>query len=364
MEIEEKPQEPNRELALIPVMTSQDWLTILEPIRRSIAVSGSDGGTTSLSFVDAFLGWLTKPASAETRKAYARDLKEFLCFVDIKPEELFRLLSVRSFDVAAWRDELQNRGLVPASIGRKITVLRSLYAHLQIQGVVQTNPAHPLRVATPPVSRAGKTVGLSPEQCRSMLDAPTGLFKLRDRAILAMLAYTGCRVGELCRMRVGDVKMTSGHMVVEIRGKGGKERRVPLHREIVMRIDAWLDQAELGAKHAHGREHVRIRDEPGCALFPRASSARGRCKDGFRCTSLSPRSVQVMVRGYARALGLPRKVTVHSFRVTALTTARERGCDLVEIQDFAGHSNPNTTLTYIRNRDRLDKSPAYAIDYG
>jgi integrase/recombinase XerD len=328
--------------------------------------SGNDLGTTNVSFANAFLGWLTKPASVETQKAYARDLEHFLRFVNIKPEELYRLLHVRSFDVAAWRDHLHHRGLAPASIGRKITVLRSLYAHLEIQGVAETNPAHPLRVALPPVSREGKTVGLSPEQCRSMLDAPTGLFKVRDRAILAMLAYTGCRVGELCRMRVGDVKMTSGHRVVDIRGKGGKERRVPLNREAVSRIDDWLDYAELAVKHANGREHVKIRDEPECALFPRVSSARGRCKDGFRRTSLSPRSIQLMVVEYALALGLKPEtdITVHSFRVTALTTAREEGCDLVDIQDFAGHSDPNTTLTYIRNRDRLCKSPAYALCYG
>ena len=53
----------------------------------------------------------------------------------------------------------------------------------------------------------------------------------------------------------------------------------------------------------------------------------------------------------------------HSFRVTALTNARERGSDVIDLQDFAGHSDPRTTLTYIRNRDRLSKSPGYVIKY-
>jgi integrase/recombinase XerD len=56
-------------------------------------------------------------------------------------------------------------------------------------------------------------------------------------------------------------------------------------------------------------------------------------------------------------------VTVHSFRVTALTTAREQGSDIIDLQDFAGHADPRTTLTYIRNRDRLSKSPAYVLRY-
>lgn len=56
-------------------------------------------------------------------------------------------------------------------------------------------------------------------------------------------------------------------------------------------------------------------------------------------------------------------MTVHSFRVTALTVARERGADIVGLQDFAGHADPRTTLTYIRNRDRLSDSPAYLLKY-
>ena len=54
---------------------------------------------------------------------------------------------------------------------------------------------------------------------------------------------------------------------------------------------------------------------------------------------------------------------MHSLRVTALTTARERGIDIIDLQDFAGHADPRTTLTYIRTRDRLSKSPAYVLKY-
>ena len=80
----------------------------------------------------------------------------------------------------------------------------------------------------------------------------------------------------------------------------------------------------------------------------------------FRSTR---RGVQYLVRRYVTKLGLDPNVTVHSFRVTALTTARERGADLVDLQDFAGHADPRTTLTYIRNRDRLSRSPAYVLKY-
>ena len=64
-----------------------------------------------------------------------------------------------------------------------------------------------------------------------------------------------------------------------------------------------------------------------------------------------------------RGQNFPETDTVHSLRVTALTTARERGSDIIDLQGFAGHADPRTTLTYIRSRDRLSKSPAYLLKY-
>ena len=86
--------------------------------------------------------------------------------------------------------------------------------------------------------------------------------------------------------------------------------------------------------------------------------------EGRALTSrLAPRAVQKLIDRYVTALKLDPSVTVHSLRVTALTTARERGSDIIDLQDFAGHADPRTTLTYVRSRDRLSKSPAYVLRY-
>lgn len=159
-----------------------------------------------------------------------------------------------------------------------------------------------------------------------------------------------CRVGELTRLRVKDYKSDGGHRVLEVRGKGGKERRVPLHPEAFERLELWLDAA-------------KVRDDPDAALFPPTTTARGRGRDGFLRRPLARRSIQELVQRYVAKLTLDPAVTVHSFRVTALTTARERGSDVLDLQDFAGHADPRTTLTYIRSRDRLSKSPAYVLKY-
>jgi integrase/recombinase XerD len=318
--------------------------------------------------------WLAKSPSPDTRANYERDIVHFAAFskiggenperlADIRPE---LLIAVRPEDVAAWRDHLQGQGLKNSSIRRKMTALRSLFSFLQTCGYAGLNPAHGDFVAAPAAPRGGKTVAFSTSDCRRLLDAPEistvrqlpdGTKEeailpagIRDRAIFAVLAYTGIRVGELTRLTVGSRKQSSGLHVLEVMGKGGKERLVPLHPESVERLEAWLDVAG-------------IREDANGPLFRPVKAARDHGHRGFAARPMTRRAVQKLVERYVTQLGLDRNVTVHSFRVTALTTARERGSDIIDLQDFAGHADPRTTLTYIRNRDRLSNSPAYVLKY-
>ena len=300
-------------------------------------------------FAEAYRSWLMKSPSCDTRRNYACDVGQFMQFVGSLPDHLENLAFVRPHDVAAWRDSLQQRGLTNSSVRRKLTALRSLFSYLQVYGHRGANPAHSDFVEAPPAPRDGKTVGLSPKDCRRLLDAPCleTPAGVRDHALLAVLAYTGCRVGELCRLRIRDYKTTGTHRILEVQGKGGKERRAPLPVEAVERLDAWL--VVLAASEG--------------PLFRPTLTARGRGHDGFRPQPMSRRAVEYLMERYVRLLGFDPSVTVHSMRVTAITTARERGCDLIDLQDWAGHSDPRTTLAYIRNRDRLSRSPAYALNY-
>lgn len=296
--------------------------------------------------------WLARSPSPKTHENYDRDLRQFLVFVGASADQLDTLTTIRPSHVAEWRDHLRAAGLCNASILRKMTVLRSLFSYLQTYGYTGANPAHSDFVQAPAVPRDGKTVGLTPTDCRRLLDAPDPMTPagIRDRAILGILAHSACRVGELARLRVRDYRDSSGHKVVEVFGKGGKERRIPLHPEAFERLDRWLEVSGF-------------RDDPTGPLFRGSLTARGCGHDGFRSNPLSRRAIQALVKQYARDLHLDPAVTVHSLRVTALTTARERGADIIDLQDFAGHADPRTTLTYIRSRDRLSQSPAYVLKY-
>ncbi len=346
---------------------STHFLTITTTNSLTV-VNHAEGNVPTLGeqIAKACQAWLMKSPSRDTRSNYERDIKQFLVFAGIEGNHPEKIVGVRPEHVAAWRDQLQVQGLTNSSVRRKMTALRSLFSYLQTYGYTGTNPAHGDFVAAPSAPRDGKTVGLSPENCRRLLDAPVekvvkelpdGLKEesavpvgTRDRALFAVLAYTGCRVGELTRLKVGSYRSNGVHKVLEIHGKGGKERLVPLHKEAEERLEAWLDIAV-------------IRDQPHGPLFRPVMSARGHGKTGYAPRPMTRRAVQKLVDAYVRRLKLDPNVTVHSFRVTALTTARERGADIIALQDFAGHADPRTTLTYIRNRDRLTDSPAYLLAY-
>ncbi|MBX9787843.1 MAG: tyrosine-type recombinase/integrase [Pirellulales bacterium] len=336
------PMDPN-ELAQPPTSKS---LTI---VNHSSSIIATDP-TTPIQ--EASRAWILKSPSQDTRSNYDRDLGQFLTFCGHPTNDVDQLAAIRPHHVAGWRDHLAAQGLTNSSIRRKLTVLRSLFSYLQTYGFVGANPAHSDFVAAPSAPRDGKTVGLTPEDCRRLLEAPSEVTPagVRDRAIFAVLAYTGCRVGELTRLKVGSYKTTGVHKILEVHGKGGKERRVPLHLEAAERLEAWLDAA-------------RIRQESTGPMFRPGTAARSNGTTGFVAKPITRRAIQKLVERYVRHLRLDPNVTVHSFRVTALTTARQQGSDIIDLQDFAGHADPRTTLTYIRNRDRLSKSPAYVLRY-
>src|SRR5207302_5270757 len=152
--------------------------------------SNLTGDGVRARFTEACAAWLAKSPSCDTRTNYARDVKQFLAFLDIAPAKLEQLAAIVPRQVAGWRDSLREQGLTNSSIRRKMTALRSLYSYLQTYGYTGVNPAHGDFVTAPTVPRDGKTVALSPEDCRRFLDAPADNTPVgvRDRALLAVLA--------------------------------------------------------------------------------------------------------------------------------------------------------------------------------
>lgn len=308
--------------------------------------------------------WLSRTESLKTRRAYSRDLEQFLEFLGFNPTDLEHMTRIVPEDVTRWRDHLLNQGGRALSDGtsvrgenstvaRKITSLRSFFSFLQSYGYRGANPAHPDFVKAPKVSDKGVTPAIIPKMVAELLDAPNleNPEGLRDRAILSMFAYLALRVDELHLINVGEITKDGEHTVVKIKGKGNEVRRGVVPPIAASAVNAWIEHAAIGA------------DKSG-PLFRPVNTPRGRGHDGFKRQRLSIRPIQRLLKKYCAQVGIPEEVSVHSLRVTAATQADRSAIPLIDIQHWLGHKDPRTTLRYIRGSQNLDRSPAYTIRYG
>ena len=158
------------------------------------AFTGQVPGDLRQAIGRAVDAWLLRTPSPHTRRAYRLDLDQFLAASGIEPDALEYLAAIRPEHVSQWREQLTADKHANSTIRRKLTALRSLFSYLQIYGYSGANPAHGKFVKAPAVSRDGKTVALSPHDCRRLLNAPEEKpekqtpVDCRDRAMLAVLA--------------------------------------------------------------------------------------------------------------------------------------------------------------------------------
>lgn len=313
---------------------------ILSSERRLTAVEFQQ-----LASVPAAVEWFANIDNHRTRRAYQNDLQDFCSFVGLVGTEEFR--AVTRSHVLAWRAQLEGRGLAGATIRRKLAALASLFDHLlENNAVTGGNPVH--GVKRPRVeSNEGKTPALGDHQAKQLLDAPdTETLKgLRDRAILAVLLYHGLRREEAARLMVADIQERRGIKYLQIHGKGGKLRYLPLHPVAAERIHAYL---QVSGYH---------QEESKVPLF---KPLRGR-QTGAGVTA---NGIYAMVGGYAKAVGIEvAGLGVHGLRATAATNALENEADIAKVQAWLGHANISTTRIYDRRQLRAEDSPTFKVRY-
>ena len=295
--------------------------------------------------------WLANLLNANTRRAYRRDIGDFLRFLGIDRSEELR--EVKRAHVLAWRDSLLERttqhggGLAPATIRRKLAAVTSLFNHLCNCNAVEHNPV--LGVKRPPMdSHEGKTPALGNAEARALLDAPKGqsLKAVRDRAILSVYLFHGLRRAELASLTVGSLHDRRGVPHLRVIGKGPRTRHVPVHAETVIAVRAYLDAAGHGG------------DLRGPLFRPVCNQHGG--LDG----ALRGDSIYTEIKKYAAAAGIRVDgLCVHALRATAATNALEHGADLASVQEWLGHADISTTRMYDRRRHQTQDSPTFCVSY-
>jgi tyrosine recombinase XerC len=242
--------------------------------------------------------------------------------------------------------ELTERKCQRATIFLRMSALRSFYRYLYRHGKVSGNPLADVKLPkrTRPLPRF-----LTVAQVGELLKAPLAALKdppdeprerakaqqaaLRDCAILEFLYSTGVRVHELAQLNIGDVEFIGE--IARVRGKGKKERLVPIGSPAIKALRTYLT--------ARGESPTSRGNTP---LFVNV-------RDGGR---LSPRAVQMLLKKYLIATGLPADITPHKLRHSFATHLLDAGADLRSVQELLGHANISTTQIYTHvTAERLKK---------
>ncbi len=268
-------------------------------------------------YLDKFIRRLEHGAncSSHTLRAYQKDILqhlEFLRRLDISSPVQVTPLQLRKFLV-----QLRGKDYKVTTLSRKLASLRSFYRFLFKEGIIESNPATVLRF---PKRHKVLPKFLSPQEVESLLgaideDSPTGR---RDRAILETLYSTGVRVSELVGLDVGDVDMLSE--LVKVKGKGKKERIVPIGSHALEAVKVYLATRPQKDKEA---------------LFLNKGGGR-----------LTTRSVARTVEKYMRLSDIRQRPSPHTLRHSFATHMLDRGADLRAVQEMLGHASLSSTQIY------------------
>jgi integrase/recombinase XerD len=280
-----------------------------------------------------FLGYLEfeRGLSRNTLEAYRTDLLQFgrwLAEHDLSAEAVTGR-EVSDF-VAALAAGNGKPPASPATIHRKTACLRSFYRHLRREGVRDSDPT-----ASITAPRRGRKLPrvLTRDEIQKLLAAPSGTEPgaIRDRALLELMYACGLRASEAIGLEVADVDIDE--QVLRARGKGSKERLVPIGRAAVEALRIYLDRGRPGLLRGRPEPHLFV---------------------NFRGGPLTRQGLYKIVRRHAAAVGLADRMSPHTLRHTFATHLLAGGCDLRSVQEMLGHADVATTQLYTHlSSDRL-----------
>jgi integrase/recombinase XerC len=259
-----------------------------------------------------------KNLSIHTQRNYLADIRQFQAFA--LKRGITAVDEIGRDVIGAFMTGLYMKKVKKVTISRKLSSLRSFFRYLMREGRIGFNPA---QLVQTPKAEKHLPAYLSVDEVFSLLDQQiVGVPAFpRDRAILETLYSTGMRVGELADLNVGDADLESS--LVKVRGKGKKERIVPLGRKAVQALGAYLD------------ERFSARTDREAPLFVNARNGR-----------LTTRSIARVVDAYVKAVGIRKKISPHALRHSFATHMMDAGSDLRSIQELLGHESLSTTQKY------------------
>jgi integrase/recombinase XerC len=287
-----------------------------------------------------------KIRNVHTRRAYLRAAEDFLRFAGGRPTGQ-RLETIRSVDVSDWVAAMEATGLAAPTIKLRLAAIRMLFSALMEAHSVDTNPASVVKGSRYSVD-IGKTSVLSGEEVRSLFDSIdcTTLIGLRDRALIATMAYTFGRIDAALKVKVEDVIHQQRRLWLRLHEKRGKTHEVPCHRQLELYLVAYLDG--LGINHL-GKLQV-------FQTFNREVEENGTVTLRPTGKAMTQGMAWAMLQRRAKKSGISTHICNHTFRATGITAFLRAGGLLERAAIIANHASTRTTQLY----DRRSREIAWA----
>ena len=282
--------------------------------------------------LDPFLHYLAveKGLARNTLEAYSRDLNTYLDFLEAEGIDSFAQTS--KITAMAFIQHLRKRGLAQRSITRALVAVRGLYRYLAQEGHLEVNPLEDMEL---PRLTPSLPYVLTVQDVEQLLDQPDDETPLgiRDGAMLELLYATGMRVSELCELPIGGLNLEVGF--VTVKGKGGKERIVPIGEAAMERARLYLEKGRGALLKGRESPYLFVNNRGG---------------------KLSRQGFWKILHTYALKAGITKHITPHTLRHSFATHLLERGADLRFIQAMLGHVDISTTQVYTHvNQEYLKK---------
>jgi len=288
-----------------------------------------------VDLINSFISYIKneRNLSLNTASSYRQDVMQFYSFLRSKGLSQKDLTKVDYILARSYLIFLEKRGLSRRSIARKIISCRSFYKYLMRERKVGANPF--ILLHTPKMEKRLPSF-LYIEEVDRILDGPSLDTHLgqRDRAIIELLYASGMRISELVNLKVSDLDL--GQNEVLVYGKGAKERIVLIGSFAKQYLQRYMDK---------GRNHLLKGKTTLKYVFINKNSGK-----------LTSRSIERMIKGYAKVAGITKKVTPHTLRHSFATHLLEGGADLKVVQELLGHSSLSTTQIYTHlTKEKLKK---------
>jgi integrase/recombinase XerD len=276
--------------------------------------------------------------AANTVQSYERDLRRYAEVLAARGKG--ELGDVSPLDVAEFRAVLRSgdeahQPLAVSSVGRAVVAVRGLHAFARAQGLTEDDPAREVAPPTPP-RRLPKAIGI--DEVERLLDAAGSTQDqdprvLRDRALLEFLYSTGARISEATGLDVDDLDYLAADPAVLLRGKGGKQRYVPVGSYAVRALDAYLVRGRAALACAVSRNNGASR-KSSPAVFLNARGGR-----------LTRQGAWGVLREAAVRSG-KSDISPHTLRHSFATHLLDGGADIRVVQELLGHASVTTTQVY------------------